>query len=311
MFSTVVLPAPFGPIRLVMPPARVSKARSLTARTPPNCIERPSAASSWALSRCGSTTFASDDCSDGAGVLPKRTSIRRHRPAAPSGATHSTTSSNSPKNSSRYSSRLDSASGSRPTISAPTSGPPMAPAPPIITTSTNRIDWPKPKVCGVTKPDSGANSPPAAPAQSADTANATVLMRSGSSPIDSAAVSLSRTARIAAPQPPCESNAKAASATPAVTTASIAAARSPFAKPPSTGPAMPMMPFCPPVRSRASTIACSTMKAKAMVIIARYGPRARNAGNASSAPMAPAISAPTGQASQKLQPALPVRIATA
>jgi hypothetical protein len=57
----------------------------------------------------------------------------------------------------------------------------------------------------VTKPESGANKPPAAPAQAADTAKATVFTTSGWKPSDSAAVSLSRTARIAAPQVPRDS----------------------------------------------------------------------------------------------------------
>ncbi|MNW18231.1 hypothetical protein D3C71_2177160 [compost metagenome] len=52
------------------------------------------------------------------------------------------------------------------------------------------------------------------------------------------------------------------------------------------------------------------MKPKAMVIIARYGPFTRKAGTASSRPKAAQTSAAAGQASQKLQPAWPVRIAT-
>ncbi len=102
---------------------------------------------------------------------------------------------------------MESSSGSTPTTSAPTSGPATEPAPPIMTTSTNRIDCPKPKVCGVTKPASGANRPPAAPAHSAETAKAAHLIATGSRPIASAAVSESRTARIAAPQVPRASQA--------------------------------------------------------------------------------------------------------
>ena len=83
---------------------------------------------------------------------------------------------------------------------APTSGPASEPAPPMITTSTKSSDCEKVKVEGVTKPESGAKSAPASPAQTAEMAKAAVLMRSGSSPIDSAATSESFTARIAAPQ---------------------------------------------------------------------------------------------------------------
>ena len=59
----------------------------------------------------------------------------------------------------------------------------------------------------MTKPESGANKPPAAPAHRAEIANAAVLIATGSRPIDSAAVSESRTARIAAPQVPRASQA--------------------------------------------------------------------------------------------------------
>ncbi len=72
-----------------------------------------------------------------------------------------------------------------------------------------------------------------------------------------------------------------------------------------------MMPFWPPVTPRHSTATCSTMKPKAIVTMARYGPRTRSAGSASSAPVAPATSAATGSASQKLHFAVTVRIATA
>src|SRR5690606_14863677 len=108
-------------------------------------------------------------------------------------------------NSSRMSSMLARNSGSRPTISAPTRGPATDPTPPISTTSTNRIDWMKLKVLGVTNVDSGAYNPPAAPAQAADTAKATVFVTSGLMPTDSAAISLSLTARMAAPQVPRDS----------------------------------------------------------------------------------------------------------
>ena len=93
-------------------------------------------------------------------------------------------------------------------MTAPTSGPATEPAPPIITTSTNRIDCTKLKVCGVTKPDSGANRRARRRREQRPTrAKATVFSASGFRPIDSAAVSASRTARIAAPQVPRDSQA--------------------------------------------------------------------------------------------------------
>ena len=82
---------------------------------------------------------------------------------------------------------------------APTSGPASEPAPPMITTSTKRIDCENENVDGVTKPESDAKNAPATPAYTAEMAKASVLMRTGSRPIDSAATSVSFTARIAAP----------------------------------------------------------------------------------------------------------------
>ena len=73
---------------------------------------------------------------------------------------------------------------------------------------------------------------------------------------------------------------------------------------------MPMIPFCPPVSPLHSTATCSTMKPNAIVTIARYGPRTRSAGSASSAPVSVAAAAAIGSASQKLSFAAVVRIAT-
>src|SRR6185369_12144050 len=72
--------------------------------------------------------------------------------------------------------------------------------PPIITTSTNRIDCRKAKVEGVTKPESAAKRAPASPAQAAESAKASALIATGLRPTDSAATSESFTARIAEPQ---------------------------------------------------------------------------------------------------------------
>ena len=121
-------------------------------------------------------------------------------PATPSGAARSTASSSAPKKSRRYSARPASSSGSSTTIAAPISGPESDPAPPMITTSTNRIDWENAKVEGVTKPDSGAKNAPATPAYTAEIVNAAVLIATGFRPIDSAATSESFTARMAPPQ---------------------------------------------------------------------------------------------------------------
>ena len=41
MLKTVVLPAPFGPIRPSKAPLRTVRSKSPTARRPPNCLVRP------------------------------------------------------------------------------------------------------------------------------------------------------------------------------------------------------------------------------------------------------------------------------
>ncbi len=56
-------------------------------------------------------------------------------------------------------------------------------------------------------PVSGAYRPPASPTKAADTMKATALTASGLMPIDSLAVSLSLTARMAAPHVPRDSSA--------------------------------------------------------------------------------------------------------
>jgi hypothetical protein len=125
--------------------------------------------------------------------------------------------------------------------------------------------------------------------------------------MDSAATSESFTARIALPQ-----RLRASSQKPAVPSAASAMLASAMPRSPMPpGGVIPMMPFCPPVTPRHSTAACSTMKPKAIVTIARYGPRTRSAGSASSAPTRPDTTAAAGSAAQKLQLAPTVRIATA
>ena len=76
------------------------------------------------------------------------------------------------------------------------------------------------------------------------------------------------------------------------------------------GAGMPERPFQPPVSSLHSAAPCSTTKPNAIVIMARYGPRTRSAGIASSAPAMPATSVASGSASQKPKPVLVVRMPT-
>ena len=304
MLSTVVLPAPFGPIRLVTSPGAASNETSWTAFTPPKVIPR-FLTSNPSFVRVGSSAPSL--------AGRERRFLENNRasaPTTPSGAIHSTASISPPKKSSRYSARPASTSGSSTTMAAPTSGPATEPAPPMTTASTKRIDCEKAKVDGVTKPESGAKSAPAAPAHTAEMANAAALIATGSRPIDSAAVSVSRTARIAAPHRLRASRQKPKVTTAARTMLRMATPRSPIAAFPMPGCAIPMIPFWPPVTLRHSTARCSTTKPKAMVTIARYGPFTRSAGSASSAPTRPESSAATGSASQKLHFAATVRTAT-
>src|SRR5499426_2744083 len=231
MLSTVVLPAPFGPIRVVIARGFAFDAQPVTARTPPNAIVRPSTARAAPVG-AGSSVIAARVAGTAARRRPNQ---RAASPTMPSGAISSTASSSAPKKSRRYSARPARTSGSATTTAAPTSGPVTVPAPPIITTSTNRIDCENENVDGVTKPDSGANSAPASPAQAAETANATVFTATGFSPIDSAAVSESFTARIAAPQSLFASRHEAPRRTAVTTIAMSATPRSPKASPSTDG----------------------------------------------------------------------------
>src|SRR5688572_10467303 len=266
MLSTVVLPAPFGPIRLVTLPGSAENETPVAAFTPPNAIVRPSTSSGEALAgRAGSASRS------GRGGTETRRLFRNRAisPTTPSGAIHSTTSNSAPKKSSRYSASPASSSGSRTTTAAPASGPVTVPAPPIMTTRTKRIDWENVNVDGVTKAESGAKSAPASPAQAADTVNATVFTATGLRPTDSAAVSESLTARIAAPQLDLERRQNASSTTAATTIVASATPRSPNDWPKIAGDGIPMIPFCPPVTPRHSTATYSTMKPNAIVTIAR------------------------------------------
>ena len=67
-------------------------------------------------------------------------------------------------------------------MTAPTSGPSVVPAPPTITTSRNMIDCENVNPLGLTKLASGANTPPASPAASAERVNAMMRTAIGLSP---------------------------------------------------------------------------------------------------------------------------------
>ncbi len=86
------------------------------------------------------------------------------------------------------------------TMIAPMTGPYVRSTPPTITTSTNRIDWKNGKELGATNVVADAKNDPAIPASTADIVNATVRTVSGFTAIEAAAISESRTARIARPQ---------------------------------------------------------------------------------------------------------------
>ena len=85
---------------------------------------------------------------------------------------------------------------------------------------------------------------------------------------------------------------------------------SPISAPNQVGDGMPDNPFHPPVRSCHSAAPCSTTKPNAIVTIARYGPRTRSAGIASSTPARPESTAPTRSAGQNDQSLAVVKMPT-
>ena len=99
--------------------------------------------------------------------------------------------------------------------------------------------------------------------------NASVRIARGLTPIAPAAVSESRTARIASPQPLCASRLYNASATIMSRIAVTAMPRSPIDQPASEGYGTFIRPFWPPVTLSHSTAVNSTTKPKAIVTIAR------------------------------------------
>ena len=302
-FSSVVLPAPFGPMTLVMAPGRAVKPTPSTAFNPPKATESPLTSSAAGAAAGGKGAAAS-----GVGARVQR---RSSAPTTPVGANRSTSSSPAPNSSSRYSARPDSSSGSSVTSTAPTSGPSVVPAPPTTTTSRNRMDWVKGKELGAMKPPSGACSPPASPASPAETTKASVRTGSSATPTERAATGAALAARIARPSGLRFNHAKAQSA--AAQTSTESSAVSPVLKPcpASDGGGMPGSPTEPPVSPAHSTLTLSTMKPKAMVTMARYGPVSRNAGTESSAPMTSASNTANGSAAQKPRPTAVVRMPTA
>ena len=122
MLSTVVLPAPFGPITLVTLPGAAVKVTSVAALMPPKAMPR-SRTSSAPGAAAGVEERADIESASSAVARSRRGHRRASRPTTPSGASHSTTSSSAPKNSSRYSARPDSSSGRTTLTDAPTTGP--------------------------------------------------------------------------------------------------------------------------------------------------------------------------------------------
>ena len=284
MLSAVVLPAPFGPIRPVIGAGRHREARvadrahaAERIASPATCVRaRP-----WPRSRCS------------AGAAPARSGRGRAHPRAPRQRARPLHQPGDPVRRHPQHHEQQRAEEQQPVIlearqrlrqhpddDRTNDGPANEPAPPIITTSTNRIDCRNANELGVTNPDSGANRPPANPASAAETAKATVLTAAGR------ARSTPRRFRCralrASPRPTCRARASgtATARPPPTTIATTATVRSLPANPESAGRGRCMRPFWPPVSARISIAPCSTMKPNAMVIIARYGPLTRSAGSA-------------------------------
>ena len=198
MLSTVVLPAPLGPITLVTIPGFASKLTPFAARMPPNAMptSRTTRSRRVAGFRKAFTLKPSAEATRGSTRRQNLASV----PITPSGASQSTTRSKMPKNRSRYSASQDSISGSNTLTRAPITGPSVQPAPPIMTASRNRMDCENGKLDGATNIRRGANIAPARPVSTADIAKAAVFKTTGLRPIERAATSASRTATIPLPR---------------------------------------------------------------------------------------------------------------
>ena len=196
MLSTVVLPAPFGPMMLVTAPGSAVTETPSAARMPPKLMPIP------VITRGAPAAPPSSAAGSPPGRVRRsggRGSSRARLPTMPAGTSQSTTRVATPKNSSRYSASPARLSGSRTVTRAPNRGPSTVPAPPTTTERTNRIDCVKGKELGAMNSISGGRTAPASPVSAAEIAKASVFTRTGSKPREAAATSASRTARIARP----------------------------------------------------------------------------------------------------------------
>ena len=155
------------------------------------------------------------------------------------------------------------------------------------------------------KPVRPAWRPPARPPAAAARMKAAVRTGSKAMPTPRAAAGAPAAAAIARPSGLRFKRSKAKSVAAQTRLASRAVPPTP------NGPGMPSIPLAPFVSPAHSTVVDSTMKPKAMVTMARYGPVTRNAGTDRRAPSAAARTIDTGSAAQKVMPTLVVRIATA
>jgi hypothetical protein len=143
MLSTVVLPAPFGPIRLVTAPGFASSAMSCAARTPPK-------ANAEVLHRKGGVCAAINVvCRSSKPWRPtlRQQAQRRSPPGLRREPQHEQQQGRR-RTAGRYSASAARNSGSSTTIAGADQRPGGEAAPPIITTSTNRIDCENAKVDG-------------------------------------------------------------------------------------------------------------------------------------------------------------------
>ena len=145
----------------------------------------------------------------------------------------------------------------------------MRSAPPIITTSTNRIDWNSENDDGAMNSVSGAKKAPAIPPRTAERVKASVRVASGSKPTPPRPSSASRTARKARPQPLAAKRLYPSSERPATMTVVIASPRWLQSQPRTETGGMFITPLAPPVTLFHSMAPNSTMNANAIVTIAR------------------------------------------
>ncbi len=271
MLSTVVLPAPFGPITLVTRPGSAREAdvgRGLDAAerdADAAHVERQRAVAGGCRNAATSKSARSRRaCS------VRRTEARQRARARPPARATARPAAARRRTAGGIRRDRDSSSGSTTLIAAPTTGPNTQPAPPTITASRNRIDCENGNESGATNINSGAKIAAGEPGE-----HRRQRERRG---LDDDRIEADRARRdlgvahrhhrLAPARCRRAGERDRARRRRAGRRASPSRARRIHCRP-IAGGARPIRPLAPPVRPRHSIVPCWTMKANAMVTIAR------------------------------------------